>query len=115
VWRRERRGPKGASNRESTPEADTRTIARHGEYKEAEPPDGCVGYPQMDVVRSDLSPRANPSAPLEHDPAPCHALTSASTGSTAARASSKSSGPASRSFAESERIWRKRRPPDRPW
>ena len=58
-WRREWRGPKGASNHESTPEADTQTIARHDASKEAESPDGYVGYPQMDVVRSDLSPLAN--------------------------------------------------------
>jgi hypothetical protein len=51
VGRRERRGPKGASNRESTPEADKQTFARRGEYKEAEPI--CrVGYPQADAVRS---------------------------------------------------------------
>jgi hypothetical protein len=45
VWRRERRGPKGASNRESTPEADTQTIARHGDYKEAEPRGAAPGNP----------------------------------------------------------------------
>jgi hypothetical protein len=51
VGRRERRGPKGASNRESTPVADALRMAQHGAYKEAEP--ACrVGYPQADAVRS---------------------------------------------------------------
>jgi len=44
VGRRERRGPKGASNRESTPEADELRMAQHGAYKEAEQ-GGHVGHP----------------------------------------------------------------------
>ncbi len=55
VGRRERRGPKGASNRESTPEADAARMAPHDAYKEAEHA-GRIGYPQADAPRSTLSP-----------------------------------------------------------
>ena len=55
-----------------------------------------------------------PKAAESHTATPRHGAAIAA-GSTAASASRKSSGPASFSFAASDRICRKRRPPERPW